>query len=242
MTTINTFDDLIRMLDENPAWVEALRVRVLTRDLLGLPEAFTQSASQTNLRIDRLDAALAQLAESQAETSERVARLEAAMTRLTEIMEEYGRQSNRMATDIGKMKGHDARNAVQADGGRRIARSMNLRRTRTLDVDEIWDLTLDNDVANVRAGDIESFREADLIMEATDSDGQRHYVAVEVSYSVNGRDAERAIRNAQLMRRFTSQSAYAAVAGTRINNRVREMVEGGIVHWYRVLDKDIEPS
>ena len=148
----------------------------------------------------------------------------------------------KLQASISGLANNRFRAAVLVDSGRRIARSMNLRRTRTLDVDEIWDLTLDNDVGDIRAGDIESFREADLIMEAEDADGQRHYVTVEVSYSVNGRDADRALRNAQLMRRFTAQSAYAAVAGTRVNNRVQEMIDGGLVHWYRILDKDIEPS
>ena len=277
MATINTFDDLIRALDENPSWAEALRTRVLTKELLELPEAFTQFASQTNRRMDRLEEAMAQLAESQAdiirrvdrletvvaqlaeavvadtdrlarleesvaETNERVARLESAMTQLAEAMVASDQRARQMEIDIGRMKGHDARNAVQADGGRRVARSMNLRRTRLVEVDEIWDLTLDNDTGDIRAGDIQSFRDADVIMVAADEDGQEHYVAVEVSYSVNGRDAERAIRNAQLLRRFTAQSAYAAVAGTRVNNRAQEMIEGGLVHWYRILDKDIEPN
>ena len=277
MVTINTFDDLVRALDENPGWAEALRTRVLTKELLELPEAFTQFASQTNQRldrletavaqlaesqadlirrVDRLETAIAQLAESQADIIRRVDRLETAIAQLTETVAETSQQvaqltaamaasdqrARQMETDIGRMKGHDARNAVQADGGRRVARSMNLRRTRLVDVDEIWDLTLDNDTGDIRAGDIQSFRDADVIMVAADEDGQEHYVAVEVSYSVNGRDAERAIRNAQLLRRFTGQSAYAAVAGTRANNRVREMIEDGSVHWYRILDKDIEPN
>ena len=297
MATINTIDDLVRALDENPEWVEILRIRLLSRELLDLPgnlaqlaDAFAQfasatdqrmarleeSAAETSERVARLEAAMAQLIAANAETAERVARLEAAMTQLiaanaetaervtrleasaaetnervgrleaamaqlAEAMAASDRRSHRMEVDIGRMKGHDARNAVQADGGRRVARSMNLRRTRTLDIDEIWDFTLNNDVGDIRAGDIQSFRDADVIMIAADEDGQQHYVAVEVSYSVNGRDAERAIRNAQLLRRFTAQSAYAAVAGTRINNRVQEMIDDGLVHWYSILDKDIEP-
>ena len=290
MATINTIDDLVRALDENPEWVEILRIRLLSRELLDLPgnlaqlaDAFAQfasaidqrmarleeSAAETSERVARLEAAMAQLIAANAETAERVARLEAsaaetneriarleassaetnervgrleaAMAQLAEAMAASDRRSHRMEVDIGRMKGHDARNAVQADGGRRVARSMNLRRTRTLDIDEIWDFTLNNDVGDIRAGDIQSFRDADVIMIAADEDGQQHYVAVEVSYSVNGRDAERAIRNAQLLRRFTAQSAYAAVAGTRINNRVQEMIDDGLVHWYSILDKDIEP-
>ncbi len=149
---------------------------------------------------------------------------------------------HRLQAGISGLANNRFRAAALTDGGRRIARSMELRRIRTLDGDEIWDLTQDNDVGDIRAGDIESFREADLIMEAEDADGQRHYVAVEVSYSGNGRDADRALRDAQLMRRFTAQSSYAAVAGTRVNNRVQEMIDGGLVHWYRILDKDIEPG
>ena len=42
MTTINDIDDLVRVLDENPEWVEALRVRLLTRELLELPQVVPQ--------------------------------------------------------------------------------------------------------------------------------------------------------------------------------------------------------
>ena len=33
MTTVNTIEDLIRILDEHPEWNEALRSRMLSRDL-----------------------------------------------------------------------------------------------------------------------------------------------------------------------------------------------------------------
>ena len=44
---------------------------------------------------------------------------------------------------------------------------------------------------------------ADLIVEVTDSDGEVCYVAAEASYTVNGRDTERAIRNAGLLTKLT---------------------------------------
>ena len=55
MTTINTIEDLIRLLDENPEWVEALRVRLLTRELIELPQTFAKFAAATNERLTRLE-------------------------------------------------------------------------------------------------------------------------------------------------------------------------------------------
>ena len=37
MVTINTTDDLLRALDENPRWQEAVRHRILTEELMRLP-------------------------------------------------------------------------------------------------------------------------------------------------------------------------------------------------------------
>ena len=59
MATINTIEDLIRLLDDNPQWVEALRVRLLTRELIELPEKFARFAEATQQRFDRIDDRLA---------------------------------------------------------------------------------------------------------------------------------------------------------------------------------------
>ena len=58
MTTINTMEDLARILQEQPTWAEALRALLLTRELLELPErfdrfvqsqqAFNEAQSETN--------------------------------------------------------------------------------------------------------------------------------------------------------------------------------------------------
>ena len=57
MTTINTIEDLVRLLDEHPHWAEALRVRLLTRELIELPEKFAQFVEQTNQRFEEIDQA-----------------------------------------------------------------------------------------------------------------------------------------------------------------------------------------
>ena len=39
-------EDLVRVLDENPTWLEALRARLLTRELLDLPQQIAALASE----------------------------------------------------------------------------------------------------------------------------------------------------------------------------------------------------
>ena len=46
MATINNIPDLLRLLDENPEWVEELRRRLLSRELLELPERFAELAER----------------------------------------------------------------------------------------------------------------------------------------------------------------------------------------------------
>lgn len=46
MSTINTMEDLIQILDEHPEWLEALRTRILTRELLDLPHNFAMFVAE----------------------------------------------------------------------------------------------------------------------------------------------------------------------------------------------------
>ena len=55
MATINTIEDLIRILDENPEWAEALRSRLLTQELLELPARFAEYARTNDQRMAAID-------------------------------------------------------------------------------------------------------------------------------------------------------------------------------------------
>ena len=63
MTTINNTEDLIRLLDENPEWAEALRARVLTRELLEVSQTLARFIESANTRFDRLETDVSQLKE-----------------------------------------------------------------------------------------------------------------------------------------------------------------------------------
>jgi hypothetical protein len=81
MTSINNIEELVRLLDERPEWSEALRTRVLTRDLLDLPATVGQRFTQVDDQFARMSAAIERLAEH---TDSRFNEMTAAIERLAE--------------------------------------------------------------------------------------------------------------------------------------------------------------
>ena len=90
------------------------------------------------------------------------------------------------------------------------------------------------------AGDLHSFRMADLVMEVADANGDTCYIAVEASYTADKRDTARALRNARYMTHFTGAPAYAAIASTYLDNRIADILNSGQVYWYEIPDRDAD--
>ena len=225
MTTINTIEDLVRILDEHPHWLEALRARLLTRELIELPEKFAAFVETTNQRLDSLETDVKELKSDVKELKSDVKELKSGFKSLRD--------------DMGILKGAHARNVALEDATT-IARSMGLRRTKTLSRDELWDLTDAADTTDIAPNALRSFRRADLVMEATDRAGAPCYIAVEISFTANGRDTSRAVRNAEFLTRFTGKPAHAAIAGVHRDDRIQPSVESGAVFWYQLEPADLE--
>ena len=75
MTTINTIEDLVRILDERPEWNEAIRARMLSRELLNLPQTLADFAEQTNRRLAALEMSMEQVVQRLAALEEGQANL-----------------------------------------------------------------------------------------------------------------------------------------------------------------------
>ena len=137
-----------------------------------------------------------------------------------------------MRDDIGILKGAHARSVAERRIGL-IARSLGLRDRRLLVGADLFDLAKDAGAA-MHSHEIQSYVEADLVFEAEDEEGGIQYVAVEVSYTANGRDTSRATRNAALITRFTERPCRPVVASLRIDDRIADAIEAGRVSWYRL--------
>ncbi len=141
--------------------------------------------------------------------------------------------------DLGQLKGACAKK-VALEGASAIARDLGLRRTKSLSSEELQDLIDSADTANISVDDLRSFRVADLIMEATAENGEVCYVAVEISYTANGRDTKRALRNAEFMTRFTGKRAFAVVSGLYRDDRIQDIFESGELFWHQLTPEQLE--
>ena len=262
MVTISTPEDLLRALRENPEWKEAVRREILTEQLLNLPARFDQFAAstegfieeqrqfnaETGGRVDRLESDVGQLKEDVTQLKEDVSQLKEDVTQLKEdvgeLKEDVGQLKNDVRTirdDLGDLKGFRARDETirQADG---IAIVMGFQMVRTLSYGDLVSMTTTADISGIAEGDILSFRRADLVIEATDANGETRYIAMEISYTADARDTRRAIRNARLLSRFTGRPAHAAIASIQNVNEIQDTIDSGQVYWHKLIDRDAAPE
>ena len=230
MTTVNTIEDLIRILDEHPEWNEALRARVLSQELLNLPQTLADFAESTERRLIALEATQAEMQATLAKfvenTDQRLMALEAGQ--------------NRLVSDVAPLKAAHARNGALLIVAR-IARVVGCREYRVLDLGDVLNMIDDADTDDIPPNELVSFENADIIIEATPRDnGEIHYIAVEASYTGGWRDVDRATRNAGYLTRFTGQPAHAVVAAQRIRPGIERLVERGEVYWAQILQKELE--
>jgi hypothetical protein len=255
---IDTIEDFVRVLDEHPEWRDALRSRLLSRELLEMPGQFARFIAVTREQFAAIDKQFATIHKRFAEIDKRFVvidkrlavvdkrlavidkrlavidkRFEVIDKRFEAIDKQFAaaaaeRQS--MRDDIGILKGAHARNVAERRVGL-IARSLGLRDRRLLVGADLFDFAR-NAGAPMHSQEIQSYVEADLVFEAEDEGGGTQYVAIEVSYTANGRDTARAMRNAALITRFTERPCRPVVASLRIDDRIADAIEAGRVSWY----------
>ena len=109
-----------------------------------------------------------------------------------------------------------------------LATMMGLVWTRTLrklDILHIWQAAERSGLTEgILPADRRSFLYADIVVDALGPQGNECFIAVEVSYTVQARDTDRAIRNASYLTRFTGKPCYMAVTGVSKLEEVNDTV------------------
>jgi len=220
VVTINTSEDLLRVLRENPEWKAAVRREILSEELMNLPARFDRFVASTEQFIEEQRQFNATVEGFMARTDQRFARMEG---------------------DISEMKDTHAisKTAREAPG---IAREMGFQLVRSLTYDDLLEMDVAADTTDIDTPSLRSFRRADIVIEAVDEDGATHYIAMEVSYTADQRDTGRAIRNAGYLTRFTGHPAHPAVASVRNVDEIRDLINGGQVYWYELDDRTPRPE
>ena len=213
MTTINTIEDLARILREQPTWAEAMRSLLLTQELLDLPARF-----------DRF-------VEIQQETNQLTARrLNAIEERLDGLEGRMGNIEGRM----GNIEGSQCERGIRNRAINRTRTVLGLESPRVVMHQEgMVDPQLNSAVeralqdGRVPRGGCDGLLEADLVISGRDN---RHAV-IEVSITADADDITRARERAGVMALVTggtvtpvvitsrldpAQSAQAEVEGVRV--------------------------
>ncbi len=137
-----------------------------------------------------------------------------------------------LVDDVGDIKGNIAKYEVARDA-RLITFDLGVQYLREIDRDELarWAQELSHKGVETRA--LRSFRKADLVIEASGGE-ESVYVVVEVSYTVDYRDTERVMRNAEFLRQATGREAKPVVASVKNDRHVSRQVEQQLVHWHQI--------
>ena len=220
MTTIDDIQDLFRLLAANPEYREEMRRYVLTEELLNLPARFNRFE-------ERFDSFVRETRQDIGE--------------LRQDIGEVRRDISEIKQDMSQIKGGYARDRTISRGPL-IAIRMGFKYVRTLTVSDLAFMVQDADTSGIASREIDSFIDADLVMETTDQDGQTVYIAVEISYTANRQDTRRAIRNAEFLSRFTGQPARPAIASVRNDPEIADRIASGEVHWHAIRERDLEPT
>lgn len=220
-TNISDIEDLYQVLEAYPHWKQALRRQLLTPELLAMPETLAQLTEQVN----RNSRQIADNSQQIARNSEQINRLSGKIDQLTEQLAENSRQLSelrqigenhttrmaRMESDNSELKSL-ATEARAGDITYIIAAWLDWEQPIQLNKAELTALTHNKSLArDVRA----SFIAADLIFQARDNTGKDVYCAVEISWTVNQYDIDRARRNAEILESLTGRPSQAAVCGER---------------------------
>lgn len=241
MTIINSQEDFLRALSENPEWRAAVRVQLLGEEQLQLParfDAFVELVSGFIEEQKQLNAMVAGFIEEQKQFN---AEMRLFNTGQRELNERLVRNMDRITHDIGQLRGWFARlNA--ADFAPVIAYEMGMRMVRTMERVELMNMAHDAVRDGTPKDSLRSFVNADVIIEATQADGTSCYIAVEASYTADHRDADRALRNVEFLTRFTGIPAYPCIVSVRNDRELSPDVLQGNVFWYPIPDQFWEPE
>ena len=243
-----TEQQFLERLDTSPQFRDEVRRRVLSAELIAMPE----NLAETSAQLAKLSKEFSTFASEQrtvntefrtniAELKEGQAELRTDVNELKEGQAEIKNTLKRIETDVGALKGNAAY-WIALSRYDEILEDLNLECVRLLGREDLTGMVRGFGANKFESGDRHSFYSADLVMEATevqDPDTTR-YVAVEASYTGDHRDTSRAIRNAEILKQCTGNEASAVVASVRNDRDIQPVIDDGTVTWFQLNPADFQ--
>ena len=253
MTTVNDFTDILRIIREQPEWGDALRSALLSQKLLEMPERFAEFTEAANKRFAALESDVAELKVGQARLEDDVAELKVGQARLEDDVAELKVGQARLESDVAELKVGQARLEASVSrleglvGNSRgteyeikvgksisttIARLLDLLRVRILKSHLVPENTAFRDLLDtaqeqtvITIEEREDFDNIDLVLRGRSSNQSTVYVALEVSLTAGDHDVNRAADRAEILRRATGETTFAAVVSVNWDVPRRQLAE-----------------
>ena len=220
--TVGEFRDLLRILEERPEWRSELRRLVLTDELLTLPDLVRA------------------LVEAQQRTEERLAvmadTLQTLILRVDVLTQDVGvlkQDVSSLKNDVSRLKGTDLERSYREHAHAYF--SPMARRLRVLSGEELQTL-LEEALQENQLTESETLEilRADLVVRGRRrGDNAEVYLVVEVSWTVDPYNVERAVRRSTLLSKIGTP-ALAVVAGEGVTQEAVSLSE--MLHVWQVTN------
>ena len=233
MAMINTEGDFLRALSEHPEWKAAVRSQILGEELLQLPVQFQAFVDQQQQFNDQMR----EFVDQQRQFNDQMREFVQQQRQFNDRTEA---RMDRIEGDISVVKGGHARGRG-VDTAPAIVDDLGLEYTRIVPRAELVAIARELAGADITTGDRRSFRDADLIIEGADG-AETVYVAVEISYTADRRDSDRAERNARYLAQHKGCTAHAAVASVRNARELQSLIDAGSINWHQLAERDLRAA
>ena len=250
MTTPNPITELLAAMDRDLRLEEALRQRLLTQELLELPQkvaALTDTVARMVEVFDRrlaiVEGRVEDLAVQQITTNERLDHIEGRVDRIEERLDRIEERLDRieerldrieaeqriMRGQLNNLIGSDYERKVVRRASRLVRRRLGVRDVAVLaainrsDSDTIARLLDDGtDRGVITEDDADELDRADIILRGSSPEGDDVYVVGEISITIDDSDVDRASDRARILETASDTTTHAAVIGTSISDANRE--------------------
>jgi hypothetical protein len=203
---ISNFADLMQALRENPEWLEELRRMLLTQELLELPKKFENFRHRVEERFDTLE------------------------KEVQEVKKKADAIEKKLDKDVWPLKGMWLEMKVK--GNILSFFSEYLFDAKAVDQEEINKaLSLAMKKGIISKEERADVLRLDLIIEGTLlSTEEPVLLAVEVSYTIDDFDVQRAINRAKILEKVMGRKVLPAVVGYKITKKAQSLItkEGGL--------------
>ena len=231
---ITDFHDVVRLLEQHPEWRAELRRLVLTEELLALPDQIaeltkqvtrlTEAQARIEERLVRTEGRLVRIEEWQARTEEWQAQIEGRQARTEARLDSLTGVVKRLNDDVGTLKGKGLETHYRLHGSPFFGSL--LRRPHVLSSEELSDiLDPSMDQGSLSSDEALEVRRADLVVRGTRrEDRTLVYLVVEVSWTIDLEDVERAARRSVHLAK-TGLSVLPVVAGETVRPEAADQAQ-----------------